>query len=226
MPCSQQVFVVLLLQSGTGSSEGPTPASAFGESMWFRKSCWVNDVFIGPAECRFLHVPLDPRQELAEVFATICNKDIEDTFNCHPSCVTSRLARQFVSGRAMAWRNTLDAAVRRWTERSNDNTRWPSTRNCDVCCERGRGKIQLRVILGVEEMTEWIKDKDVITLSSETHLNLPLQGGANCLCQGCSPHQRRSCWSLRCIGSSLLCQVWHMPAAQGTKLGHLEHGAT
>ena len=102
------------------------------ESMWFPKSCWIREVFIGLAECRFLNITTDLRQ---------------GHFQLPPSCVASKFARQFVSGRAMAWCDTrrccqtMDA--RRWRGRS--------TLSCAVSCERVQGETQLRVFLGRRE---------------------------------------------------------------------------
>ena len=165
--CSQQVFGVCRAEL---EAQRHRFLHQYCESMWFPKSCWIREVVIGLAECRFLNIPTDLRQELAEVFAALLYQGHRGDFQLPPSCASSKFARQFVSGRAKA-------LVRHSTLLSYDGRKEVArTKHSELCrFLRTYSRRNSTQILGEEKMTEWTNDKDFTTLISETHLHLPLK---------------------------------------------------
>ena len=71
------------------------------------------------------------------------------------------------------WRGaTLDAAVGRWTPGGGEDEALGAV---PFLANVFKAKLNSEFFLGEEKMTEWINDKDFTTLSSETHLHLPLK---------------------------------------------------
>ena len=120
-------------------------------------------------------MPTDLWQELADVFATVGTKDIEDTFNYHRRGLRANLRGNLF--RVALWQgathSTLlsDAGRKGVVPTPKDEALGAVPFLSDVF----KAKFNSEFSLGEEKMTECINDTDFITLCPETHLHLPLE---------------------------------------------------
>ena len=159
MPCSQHVFMALPVRSQEARRD--RFLHQYCETMWFPWSCWIRKVFIGLAECRFLHVPTDLRQELTDVIATVGTKDIENTFDYHRRVLRTNLRGSL--SRVALWQTGRKGVVTTPEDETLRAVPFPNN--------MFKSKLNSELSLGEEKMTEWTNDKDFITLHSTTTLS-------------------------------------------------------